>query len=443
MDPRHVKILIYCLTIFALLILSAFFSLVDTSYSTVNVLRLEKAKRKGSRTAARAFSYASNYDSTITTILFGNNLVNILATSVATLLAKDLFEINGFMGSVESAEAVTSIYFLFILITFSEILPKTIGHIYSFHFSIKFAPFLRFFEIVFFPIVWLTTWVAKFISAPIIKKAPIGDEAPSDEELQEMVKQIEDEGIIDESQSELLHRSIEFKETSAYEIMTPRVAISGVDYDANLIDWAKKSGVLSHSRIIVYKKNFDHIVGYIPTRSLLKALLRKSVISADSLMMPILAVPKTMEISSILRLMKQSHHHIAVVKDEYGGTDGVLTLEDILEELVGELYDESEAVRQDVSLTAKKNVFLVLGKMDIDDFFAKFNLNNDYIEEDYNTLSGWINDKLGRFARAGDTFTYENINIKVVKASEYTVKEVEITNRPKKKVTHAKTKEVA
>jgi len=437
MDSRHIMIVVYCAAIFVLLIFSAFFSLADTSYSTVNRLRLEKAKKKGSRTAALAFDYAVNYDSTIATILFGNNLVNILATSISTLLAKEIFEINGFMGNVESAEAVMSVYFLLILITFGEIIPKTIGHIYSFHFSLSSVPFLKFFEIVFFPIVWLTTWIAKFLTAPILKRGQDSDEAPSDEELQEMVKQIENEGIIDQSQSELLHRSIKFKETSAHEIMTPRVAIVGVEYDANLIDWAKKPGVLSHSRIIVYKKNYDHIVGYIPTKALLKVILKKSVLSADSLMMPILTVPKTMEISSVLRLMKQSHHHIAVVKDEYGGTDGILTLEDILEELVGELYDESEAVRQDVSPTSRKNVFLVLGKMDIEDFFAQFNLNNDFIEDDYNTLSGWINDKLGRFAQVGDVLTYGTVALKVTKASEYTVKEVEVTYHPRKRPRHA------
>ena len=423
----HLLITLYCCAIAVLLLLSAFFSAVDTSYSVVNKLRLEKAAQKGGHAVKLAYAYAQNYDKTIATILFGNSLVNILATSLGTLLAEQIFPNSS---DNTTGSLLMSLYMLLLIITFGEIIPKVIGRAYSYTIALTSAPVIRFFEVIFFPVVFVTSKFATLVSKPFLEKAPQEENAPSDEELQSMVEQIEHEGIIDSSQSELLHRSIEFKETSAHDIMTPRVDIKGIDYQTNLNEWAKTPGVLSHSRLIVYKGDSDHIVGYIPAKVLLKALVHKTPLSMEALMMPILAVPETMEISSILRLMKSSHHHIAVVKDEYGGTAGILTLEDILEELVGELYDESENVKEDIVPTDKKNVFKVRGKMSVDDFFERFHLNDDYIEEDYNTVSGWINDRLGRFATEGDHFSYESVDLLVSKATPYTVKEVTLTYHP-------------
>jgi putative hemolysin len=425
---NYTLIAIYCASIAVLLLLSAFFSGVDTSYSVVSKLKLEKAAKTGGPVVKRAYQYALNYDKTIATILFGNSLVNILATSIGTLLAAQIFG-NG----EETNSLLMSLYMLLLIITFGEIIPKVVGRVYAYRLAILSVPLLRFFEILFFPIVYVTTAFANWVSRPFLEKAAPEENAPSDEELQSMVEQIEHEGIIDSSQSELLHRSIEFKETSAHEIMTPRVDIKGINYTSDLMAYAKEPGVLSHSRLLVYKHDYDHIVGYIPTKVLLKELIHHNNPTIDSLMLPVIAVPETLEISSILRLMKQSHHHIAVVKDEYGGTAGILTLEDILEELVGELYDESENVKEDVVATKKKNVFLVRGKMPIDNFFERFHLNKDLIEEDYDTVSGWINDKLGKFATEGDHFGYESVDVKVNKATPYTVKEAEITYHPHRK----------
>jgi putative hemolysin len=422
---NYTLITIYCVCIAVLLLLSAFFSGVDTSYSVVNKLRLEKAAKTGGPIVKRAYQYAVNYDKTIATILFGNSLVNILATSIGTLLANQIFPTTNEKGSL-----LISLYMLLLIITFGEIIPKVIGRVYAYRLAILSVPLIRFFEIIFFPIVYMTTAFANWVSRPFLEKATPEENAPSDLELQSMVEQIEHEGIIDSSQSELLHRSIEFKETSAHEIMTPRVDIKGVPYDSDLLTYAKQPGVLSHSRLLIYKHDYDHIVGYIPSKVLLKELIHHNNPTIDSLMLPVIAVPETLEISSILRLMKQSHHHIAVVKDEYGGTAGVLTLEDILEELVGELYDESENVKEDVVTTKKKNVFLVRGKMPIDNFFERFHLNKDLIEEDYDTVSGWINDKLGKFALEGDHFSYETVDVKASKVTPYTVKEAEITYHP-------------
>ncbi|MCQ2742192.1 MAG: hemolysin family protein [Bacilli bacterium] len=423
---------IYIIVIAILVVLSGLFSCADITYSVVNRLRLEKAAKK-SKTAKKAYQYALNYDKTIATILFSNNFVNIVASSLATLLAAQLCQM-GFMGGDDGlSKTVMSMILLVVILIFGEILPKAIGRVYSYSLSLMFVPLVEVCRVVFFPVVWLTSKIANGIASPFTKGAK--DELPSDEELQRMVEDIESEGIIDETDRELISASIEFKETAAYEIMTPRMRLVCINKNEDLASFAKMHPErMTHSRLLIYNHDYDHILGYIPTKTVLKALANNANPSIESLLMPIISVPRTMEISGVLRLMKRSHHHIALVRDEYGGTEGILTLEDILEELVGELYDESESVKEDV-VEMRKNVFLVQGSMNIDDFFERFNLNDDLIDEDYNTLSGWINDKLGGFADRNDKFSYEKIDLKVKKATEYTVEEVEVVYHPRRKKT--------
>ena len=198
-----------------------------------------------------------------------------------------------------------------------------------------------------------------------------------------------------------------------------------------------KEDAFRYSRIPVYEKNYDHIIGYIPVKSLQKAILNGKKLSIRDLMLPILNVPRTCEISTILKEMKKSHHHIAVVKDEYGGTEGIITLEDILEELVGEMWDESEPIQEEVMKTEKRNVYLVRGSMNIEKFFERFKLDDELIDRDYETLSGWINDRLGRFSRVGDVIDFQRVTLRVKKVSAYTVEIVEVTYHPRRKIKEA------
>jgi len=407
------------------LLFSSFFSSADISFSSVNRLKLEKESKKGNKTAKKVLKYIDNYSSTISTILFGNNLVNIVASSFGALLSIELFPNNSF------GPLIVEVVMLILIITFGEIIPKSFSKPYAYSLSLTYVYIISVIKFIFKPIVWVTTKLTSFICKPFLtKKRKL---TPSDDELDQMIEEIAEEGFIDESQTQLLHRSIDFKETSAHEIMTPRVAIQGIDYKENLSNWVKSNLPISKSRIIVFNGNADKIVGYIPTKTLLKACLLDDHISMNSVILPILAIPGTMEISSVLSLMKKSHHHIAVVKDEYGGTDGILTLEDILEELVGEMYDENDKGISFITETSKKNVFLVSGKMDIDNLFERFKLDDDKIDEDYATVSGWIIDKLGRFANVGDAFEYEKIDVKITQIDNYTVKEAKITYHPRRK----------
>lgn len=420
--------IVYLVIIVVLLLFSGFFSGSDMAFSCVNERKLREAMNKGSKTAKIAHRYAVNYDRTITTILFGNNLVNILASSLGVSLAfEPPFNADPIWSTVISAAILIA------LLTFGEIIPKAIARAYSYRVCLLSVYPLRFFEILFYPFAMGVTAFANLLTRPFLKKVKT-DKAASDEELQAMVDDIEDEGIIDESQSELISNSLEFKDTCAYEVMTPRVKIIGISVDESLDRFILKEDAFRYSRTPVYEKNYDHIIGYIPVKSLQKAILNGKKLSIRELMLPILNVPRTCEISTILKEMKKSHHHIAVVKDEYGGTEGIITLEDILEELVGEMWDESEPIQEEVMKTEKRNVYLVRGSINIEEFFERFKLDDDLIDRDYETLSGWINDRLGRFSRVGDVIDFQRVTLRVKKVSAYTVEIVEVTYHPRRKI---------
>ena len=418
--------ILYLVIIFVLLLFSGFFSGSDMAFSCVNERKLREAMNKGSKAAKIAHRYASNYDRTITTILFGNNLVNILASSLGVSLS---FEPPFNADPIWSA--VISAAILVLLLTFGEIIPKAIARAYSYRVCLLCVYPLRFFEILFYPFAMGVTAFANLLTKPFLKNVKT-ERAASDEELQAMVDDIEDEGIIDESQSELISNSLEFKDTCAYEVMTPRVRIVGISVDESLDRFILKEDAFRYSRMPVYEKNYDHIIGYIPVKSLQKAILNGKKLSVRDLMLPILNVPRTCEISTILKEMKKNHHHIAVVKDEYGGTEGIVTLEDILEELVGELWDESEPIDLTVRKGERRNVYYAKGRMSIDEFFETFHLDEEEIDEDYETLSGWFNDKLGRFGKVGDSLEYGKLTISVLKASAYTVDEFKIVYHPRR-----------
>ena len=420
--------------IFVLLIFSAFFSMTDMALSVVNINRLKKASLK-KKSAALALKYASDYDKSITTLLFSNALVNVIASSLGAVLAIHIvtdFSIdNAYTGFVST---MVSLVMLLLILTFGEIIPKAFARVHSYGVSLFAAPFVRVFAILFFPIVFPATAFARFVTKPVVNRFGADDDLPpGDEELSLMVDEIEAEGIIDESNAEMLQSALEFKDTEAYEIMTPRMRIEGLEKNTDLMRFVQSGNKFRHSRVPVYEGSLDHIVGYIPVKSLYKALLFDKKVSIDSLLTPVLEVPYTMVISAILAEMKKTHRHIAVVKDEYGGTDGILTLEDILEELVGELWDESEAVRVDIAKTMKRNQYKVLGSCDIDLFFETFHIDEEEKEEDYETLSGFINERLGGFAKVGDEINLVKVDIKVTKASPYTVEEALITYHPRRK----------
>ncbi len=413
--------IIYIVLIVFLAACSFFFSAADMTYSSVNRRRLEAKSLKGDKKAEKALKLANNYDKTISFILFGNDFSNVLLSSLGALLGRDL--LMPIVGE-ELASTISSVSLLVFLLIFCEITPKHIASNHSLTLSKAFITPMKIISIIFYPFVWPSYKFASLLSRPFIEKG--GNENPlaSDEELEAMVNTIEEEGIIDEEASELLHRSIDFKETSCYEVMTPRVRVFGYDTDEPFEAFLKREGAFHHSRIVVYEGNFDHILGYIPVKTLLRELVKGKKVNYKDFLLPIVDVPRTMVISSAMALMKKSKHHIAIVRDEYGGMEGIITLEDILEELVGEMWDEKDSPTNDIRKAERRNSYYVNGMMNIDDFYNEMGLDPDkLLQDDYTTVSGWIIDHLGRFAEVGDSFRVDNIYVKVVSVTKYTVKE--------------------
>ncbi|MDY5668893.1 MAG: hemolysin family protein [Bacilli bacterium] len=415
------------ISIVILIMLSAIFSMCDIVYASVNQLRLKKTiKEKHSKAAKIALDFAVNYDEMLTTALFMNNLVNIAASSLSAVLAIQLFKNT--LG-VEVGTTIMSIILLLALLIFGEIMPKVIGRAFSYRLSLLLAYPLLVLKFAFFPIVFVSKYIGKFFAYPFIHKKK--EEAISSEELQEMVETIKDEGVIDKDQSELLTNAITFKDTEAREIMTPRVEMYSLDIDDDINLLVKDDEFFTHSRIPVYKDTIDNIIGILPIKSVLRKLLANEEIDVSSLLSPVYSVPGSMGISEILDEMQKNKNHIVIVKDEYGGTDGLLTMEDILEELVGDMWDEMDEVKENYRKVTKFS-YEVDGSMNIDDLFELFNLTPPD-DESYETLAGYVMDKLGRFAEVGDKFTSDNLYFEVLSIEEFTVDKVLVRKKRKSK----------
>ena len=406
------------IAILVLVFLSATFSASDIVYATVNKLRLKKKAQKKSKAAKIALKFAENYDQTISTILFSNNLVNIAASSLVTVLALSIYD-------SALSTTIAEVILLVVILLFGELLPKVIGRAFSYRLALILAYPISVLRIIFFPIVYVTSTIGKVIAKIFIREEHNDVDEMSNDELEELVSKIEEDGTIDEDQSELIKSVLDFKDTEAQEIMTPRVDMFAISIDADIYKLLAGDELFNHSRIPVYKGTIDNIVGILPTKQLLKSILAKEKINLKSLIIPVKFVPGAMGISEILKWMKSHKNHIVIVKDEFGGTDGLLTMEDILEELVGEMYDEMDKIKEPYTKISR-NKYLVDANMNIDDFFDLCDL--DIVEDKaYNSVGGWVLDYLEKFAKIGDKFKYKNIDVKVVEVTDFTVEKIEVT----------------
>ncbi len=390
-------------------VLSAIFSLLDMTYSTVKISRLEESFKKKEPFSKEALKHAKNYDKTIATILFGNDFVNIFASSLISILGMELLS-NYF--NEEISTIIITVSSLFILLIFCEYIPKALGRGFSLLFSKVFAYFITVLEYLFYIFITPVGYLSNWLCFRLLRKTGKEEEICSDDELLNMVDEIEEEGIIDKDKSELLQSAIEFKETSVYLAMTPRVKIVGYDINTPIEKLMEDPQWSTYSRIIVYDKDMDHVLGYFHVNALLKEMVLNNKFDIKNLIHPILSIPSTMQLSSVLITMKRKRQHILLVKDEYGGTDGIITMEDILEEIVGEIWDENDRPKDDIIPGEEDNEYIVSGEMNIFDFFDFFKLNEDSIDEDYATVSGYIINRLGRFAKDDDEMLIEDVLIK-------------------------------
>ena len=397
--------------------LSAFFSMADMVFSSVNILKLKKTADEGNKYALIAYNLSSNYDNTISTILLGNNIVNVALSSVMVF-------VTGYFGlEAGTVNLISIVISLTVLLLFGEIVPKQLAKIYNYRLSLIFAPIILAFKYIFYPFTFAFRGISKLISKIFIHGKDTKEEK-LDAELKEMIDTIEDEGLINENKADLVRNAIEFNVTEAYEIMRPRVEVKMFDINDSIEELINEKEIFNYSRIPLYEDDKDHIVGILPIKILQRKILANEQIDLLAISYKPTFVPDTMKITDILLKLKESKHHLAVVLDEYGGVAGVITMEDILEEIIGDIWDETDDVEQDYAET--KGGFIVDGSMNIDDFFDLVETYDKTSDNSFTTVNGWITDKLERFPVSGDTFTYKNIEVKVLTIDGFTAEKIKV-----------------
>lgn len=408
-DSLLLAIIVFCI------IMSAYFSATETAFSSLNRIRLKTMADKGNKKAAKALALVDQYDKMLSTILIGNNVVNILSSSLTTILFVK------WLGDTAGPTASTIVLTIIVLIC-GEITPKSIAKEMPEKFAMFSTPFLNVLMIILTPINWVFTQWKKFISLFI---KPDADKGVTEEELIAIVEEAQQEGGINEQESEIIQNAIDFTEQEAGNILTPRMEITAISTEADKEEIAKIFTETAYSRLPVYKDTIDHIIGVVYHKDFYNHVYNNGK-TTEEIMRPVVFVSKTKKIGKLLKELQAKKSHIAVVLDEYGGTLGIVTLEDILEELVGEIWDEHDEVDDDIEIKSEAECFIA-GNALLDSVFEYLDLEDDD-ELENKTVSMWIMDMLGRYPKVGDTLIYQNINMEVVEVDEYRVEKVKITH---------------
>ena len=401
---------------------SAFFSASDLVYSLVDQNKLKRDVEKGSKRAKLALSLAEKYEFSIATILFANNVVNVLASSLVAAIAVYLDNKNG----TNYATTISTIIMTVTIIIFCEFLPKAFAKRFNYKFALDFAYIIRFFEILFFIFVWPISKLFELIGKLFRKKSKEEDHIDEDV-LNEMVDEIEESGDIEESGAEIVRNAIELNDIQAYEIMTPRVDVFAIDVEDDIDEIIKEGEIFIHSRIPVYEDTIDNIIGILPIKAVARAIFRHEKINVRALMYKPLIIPRNHQVLDLLQEFKTSHIHVAVIIDEYGGTEGIITMEDILEEIVGDIFDETDEVEEEYYIN-KDGSIVVNGAMNIDDFFELIGFDDEDFETDYATAGGFCQEILDRFAQKDDEFDFSHYHFRILEIDGYTVEKFLVIN---------------
>lgn len=399
------------ITLIILVALSAYFSATETAFSTLNRIRIKNLAATNKR-AALTLSLYEDYDRILSTILIGNNIVNIASASIATIVFTKYFPVNGV--------TISTVVMTVSVLIFGEISPKSIAKENAESFAMFSAPILKFFTVILAPFNF-AFMVLKALLSKIFKSS--GDKSITEEELITIIDEAETGGGIDKHESELIRSAIEFNDLDVVDIITPRVQVVAVGSDMTPEEILKVFDDNGFSRLPVYNDDIDNIVGVINEKDFHKSYGK--ITDIKSITKPILYTTPTTKISALLRQLQKQKSHIAIVIDEYGGTLGIVTLEDILEELVGEIWDEHDEVIEPIKKVGE-NTYRVLCTASLDDMFKFFRINRNGKDYASNTVSGWVIEELGRLPAEGDSFAFDNLEITVAKTDLKRVEEIEV-----------------
>ena len=402
-------------------ILSAFFSGSEMAYSSCNRVRLENLRDDGSRRAGVALRLCDHFDDTLSAILIGNNLVNIAASSLGVVLVNIL---TGGDGKTWLSTLIITV----LVIIFGETIPKITAKMNANRLSMRNAYFLNALRLLLKPLIWLVVGLIGLLTF-WMKGEPDEDPEEAVEELQSIIETAEDEDVLDEDQSELVQAAIDFAEISASEVMTARVDVVAIDIDD---DWEEILAVIEdapYSRLPVYEGSIDNVIGVLYLNHFLKALTDGGRADIRKLLMPPCYVYKTMKLPAVLNALKRAKQHLAIVSDEYGGMLGVLSMEDVLEQIVGEMWDETDTVEQEV-VERGADEYELDGDMTISDFLELCGIDEDSFEAESETVGGWTVESFGAFPQPGDSFDFGDLKITVLSMDGHRVDKLLVRRRP-------------
>lgn len=400
----------YMIIMAVLILLSAYFSATETAFSSLNKTRIRTLAEKGSRRAQLACSLSEQYDKLISTILIGNNIVNIATASIGTML---FVKVYGDIGATVSTVVITVV-----VLIFGEITPKSIAKDCPEKFAMFSAPLIRLLISLLTPLNYVFSVWRKLVFK-LLKLE--NDSRMSQEELLMLVQEVQQDGSIDKNEGELLRNAIEFTEREAFDILTHRVDLEAVPADAAKEEIARVFSESRFSRILVYEESIDNIIGVIHQKDFYHqgGISEKDI---RELISPVVYVMQNEKISNLLRNLQKNKLHVSVILDEYGGTYGIVTMEDILEELVGEIWDEHDEVLE-TFLEVSPGVYRVDAAVDLDDFCGFFKIKTD---SEMISLGGWMLEMIGHPAKVGESIVFEGITVTATAMEYHRVSEVEV-----------------
>lgn len=396
-----------------LILSSAFFSSSETAFSSINKIKLKAMINNGNKKAEETLNVAENFSKLIATLLVGNNIVNITSATLATVYFTALIGENG--------ATVSTIVMTILVIIFGEIIPKSLAKMYPEKYAMAIVSIIKFFIVILSPITFIFNKLSDLIEK-LFK--PEEEEEFHSEELITMVEEAEHDGSVDEHEAEIITNAIEFNDLDVGEIFTPRVDVTFVSDDDSLDDIAKKFRETGYSRLPYYQESVDNIIGVLHEKDFYNIYYTKSKTTVKQILKDVFFTNENIKISALLRQLQKHKLHMAIVVDEYGGTAGIITMEDILEELVGEIYDEHDEV---IEYFKKKDdhTFIINCDAEIEEMFEYLNITPKE-EYDYNTVSGWVIDSMDKIPFSGESFDIDNLHVIVTKSNGKTVSEIKI-----------------
>ena len=419
--------------IILMLMLSAFFSGSEIAFNSANKLRLKKAAEAGSKTAALAYSIIDKFTIALSAILIGNNLANIAASSATTLIILDILKALGITGGKGEAIGSTTatVLMTILILIFGEIVPKILSKQNADRVVYWIAYPIRILTIILSPLVLIVQLILRGMR--MLWGKDQADDAPTvtEEELSSIIDTVEEEGVIDEEQSDLLQSTLEFNEITLGEILIPRIDMLAFDVENDFEKLLQLADTSCYTRIPVYEGTIDKVIGILSLNHFYRALVEGEGVQPDirSLLLEPCFLHKSMKLPQALSTMRENQIHLAIVVDEYGGTMGIVTLEDILEQIVGDIWDETDEIVEEYRKISDSS-YDINGDMGIWDFFELVEVNDRDFESEYTTVGGWAIEMLNAQPHEGDSFQYKNLYIIVAQMEDLRITRLTVVINP-------------